>query len=63
LAAKKNSIPLPLVPEKYGLRLPPERHLLIKQNIAIVPKVQVASYLSVRYFFNIDGIETICNGN
>ena len=39
LAAKKNAIPLPIVQEKYGLRLPPERHLLIKQNISIVPKV------------------------
>ena len=42
LAAKKNAIPLPLVQEKYGLRLPPERHLLIKQNISIVPKVKAS---------------------
>ncbi|KAJ3259973.1 Transcription initiation factor TFIID subunit 9B [Boothiomyces macroporosus] len=35
---KKNSIPLPLVPEKLGLRLPPERHCLIRNNISINPK-------------------------
>lgn len=39
LATRKNNIPLPLVPEKFGLRLPPERHCLIKPNIMIVPKV------------------------
>lgn len=39
LAAKKNSIPLPLVEDKVGFRLPPERHLLTKQNISLVPKV------------------------
>ena len=39
LAAKKNAIPLPLVPEKFGLRLPPERHCIIKQNITVLPKV------------------------
>ncbi len=39
LAQKKNSIPLPLVPEKFGIRLPPERHCLIKPNISIIPKV------------------------
>lgn len=38
LAKKKNSIPLPLVTEKFGLRLPPERHCLIKRNISIIPK-------------------------
>ena len=39
LAVKKNEIALPLVPEKFGLRLPPERHCIIKQNIRIEPKV------------------------
>jgi transcription initiation factor TFIID subunit 9B len=38
LAEKKNMIALPLVPEKFGLRLPPERHCLLKPNITIVPK-------------------------
>ncbi|KAI8897930.1 transcription initiation factor IID, 31kD subunit-domain-containing protein [Globomyces pollinis-pini] len=42
LAAKKNSIPLPLVPEKFGLRLPPERHCLIRQNISINPRKRTA---------------------
>jgi transcription initiation factor TFIID subunit 9B len=44
LATKKNNIPLPLVPEKFGLRLPPERHCLIKQNISIVPKKRSGDY-------------------
>ncbi|KAI8923335.1 transcription initiation factor IID, 31kD subunit-domain-containing protein [Entophlyctis helioformis] len=39
LAEKKNSIPLPLIPEKFGLRLPPERNTLLKPNFQIVPKV------------------------
>ncbi|KAJ3272631.1 Transcription initiation factor TFIID subunit 9B [Terramyces sp. JEL0728] len=42
LAQKKNSIPLPLVPEKLGLRLPPERHCLIRNNISINPKKRVS---------------------
>lgn len=49
LAEKKNSIPLPLVPEKFGLRLPPERHLLIKPNINVVSrKQQSAQYYPVQ---------------
>ncbi|EGF79699.1 hypothetical protein BATDEDRAFT_7075, partial [Batrachochytrium dendrobatidis JAM81] len=39
LAEKKNCIPLPLIPEKFGLRLPPERNTLTKANFQIVPKV------------------------
>nr|KAJ3419360.1 hypothetical protein HK105_007047 [Polyrhizophydium stewartii] len=39
LAERKNSIPLPLVPDKFGMRLPPERNTLIKQNFQIVPKL------------------------
>lgn len=35
LALKKNRIPLPLVGEKFGIRLPPERHLLNKQNFVV----------------------------
>jgi transcription initiation factor TFIID subunit 9B len=38
LAEKKNQLALPLVPEKFGLRLPPERHCLLRQNISIVPR-------------------------
>ncbi|KAH6584971.1 hypothetical protein BASA60_000753 [Batrachochytrium salamandrivorans] len=38
LAEKKNSIPLPLIPEKFGLRLPPERNTLTKANFQIIPK-------------------------
>lgn len=33
LAAKKNSLPLPLIPEEEGvLRLPPEKHCLVSAN-------------------------------
>lgn len=32
LAAKRNRVPLPITGEKFGLRLPPERHLLIRNN-------------------------------
>ena len=39
LAQKKTRIPLPLVGEKYGLRLPPEKYLLTHQNFIIEPKV------------------------
>ncbi|KAJ3289560.1 Transcription initiation factor TFIID subunit 9 [Borealophlyctis nickersoniae] len=38
IAEKKNSIPLPLIQERYGLRLPPERHLLTNTNFQIIPQ-------------------------
>ncbi|KAJ3023479.1 Transcription initiation factor TFIID subunit 9B [Thoreauomyces humboldtii] len=38
LAAKKNAAPLPLIPEKYGVRLPPERHTLTGTNFQIAVK-------------------------
>ena len=38
IAQQKNSIPLPLITEKFGLRLPPERNTLTRQNFAIVPQ-------------------------
>ena len=38
LAAKKNSMPLPQVPEKFGLRLPTEKHTLLAPNLSIAPK-------------------------
>ncbi|KAI8907891.1 transcription initiation factor IID, 31kD subunit-domain-containing protein, partial [Gorgonomyces haynaldii] len=40
VATKKNRVPLPLVGEKYGLRLPPERHLLTRQNFTVDPVLQ-----------------------
>ncbi|KAI8816852.1 transcription initiation factor IID, 31kD subunit-domain-containing protein [Fimicolochytrium jonesii] len=36
MAAKRNAIPLPLIPEKYGVRLPPERHTLTGTNFQVV---------------------------
>ena len=40
LAERKNALPLPHVPEKYGLRLPVERHTLTAPNLEIVPQVR-----------------------
>ncbi|OZJ04634.1 hypothetical protein BZG36_02029 [Bifiguratus adelaidae] len=39
LADEKNKQPLPLIPEKYGIRLPPERHTLTAINYQILPEV------------------------
>ncbi|KAJ3161762.1 Transcription initiation factor TFIID subunit 9B [Geranomyces michiganensis] len=38
VAVKKNSVPLPLIPEKFGVRLPPERHTLTSTNFQIAVK-------------------------
>ncbi|RKP08469.1 transcription initiation factor TAFII31 [Thamnocephalis sphaerospora] len=38
LAAEKNSAPLPLIPERYGIRLPPEQYCLTGANYQIVPE-------------------------
>ncbi|KAJ3143632.1 Transcription initiation factor TFIID subunit 9B [Geranomyces variabilis] len=38
VAVKKNSVPLPLIPEKFGVRLPPERHTLTSTNFQISVK-------------------------
>lgn len=37
LAQEKNKSPLPLIPEKYGIRLPAEKHCLTGINFSIVP--------------------------
>ncbi|KAG2224164.1 hypothetical protein INT45_000179 [Circinella minor] len=37
LAEEKNKTPLPLIPEKYGVRLPAEKHCLTGLNFSIVP--------------------------
>ncbi|KAL1926746.1 hypothetical protein VTP01DRAFT_5392 [Rhizomucor pusillus] len=37
LAHEKNKVPLPLIPEKYGIRLPAEKHCLTGLNFAIIP--------------------------
>ncbi|KAJ1907517.1 Transcription initiation factor TFIID subunit 9, partial [Coemansia sp. IMI 209127] len=38
LAEERNKHPLPLIPEKYGVRLPPEKHTLTGVNFHIVPE-------------------------
>ncbi|KAI7870657.1 transcription initiation factor IID, 31kD subunit-domain-containing protein [Spinellus fusiger] len=37
LAQEKNKTPLPLIPEKYGIRLPAEKHCLTGLHFSIVP--------------------------
>ncbi|KAI9486537.1 MAG: transcription initiation factor IID, 31kD subunit-domain-containing protein [Benjaminiella poitrasii] len=37
LAEEKNKQPLPLIPEKYGIRLPADKHCLTGINFSIVP--------------------------
>lgn len=37
LAQEKNKTPLPLIPEKYGIRLPADKHCLTGINFSIVP--------------------------
>ncbi|KAI9101754.1 transcription initiation factor IID, 31kD subunit-domain-containing protein [Phlyctochytrium arcticum] len=39
LAAKRNTVPLPIIPEKFGVRLPPERHTLTGTNFQIAINV------------------------
>ncbi|OLY79365.1 Transcription initiation factor TFIID subunit 9 [Smittium mucronatum] len=38
LAESCNKVPLPLIPERYGVRLPPEKHSLVGINFQIVPE-------------------------
>jgi transcription initiation factor TFIID subunit 9B len=41
LAQEKNKQPLPLIPEKYGIRLPADKHCLTGINFSIVPDVSI----------------------
>lgn len=41
LAEEKNKVPLPLIPEKYGIRLPHERHCLTAVNFQLIPEVSL----------------------
>jgi len=38
IAARRNKLPLPIIQEKYGVRLPPERHCLTAVNYQVVPQ-------------------------
>ncbi|KAI9310751.1 transcription initiation factor IID, 31kD subunit-domain-containing protein [Dichotomocladium elegans] len=53
LAEEKNKIPLPLIPEKYGIRLPAEKHCLTGINFSIVPDNTSSSSL-----FSPEGADT-----
>ncbi|XP_064394746.1 transcription initiation factor TFIID subunit 9-like [Halichondria panicea] len=43
VARKKNSTPLPLIPEKFGPRLPPERYCLTANNYKLKEKQKAPS--------------------
>lgn len=43
-AEKINAQPLPLIPEKYGLRIPPERVALTGSNFKVIPLVNPFSF-------------------
>ena len=47
IAEARNAIPLPLVPERYGLRLPPERSALTGINFQIIPKVCMSDFIAI----------------
>ncbi|ORX80131.1 TFIID-31kDa-domain-containing protein [Anaeromyces robustus] len=53
IAARRNKLPLPIIQEKYGVRLPPERHCLTAINYQVVPQVSTFSlFLFFIIFFN-----------
>ncbi|KAF9172956.1 Transcription initiation factor TFIID subunit 9 [Mortierella sp. AD011] len=39
LAEEKNKVPLPIIQEKYGIRLPHERHCLTAVNFQLIPEL------------------------
>ena len=43
IARKKNSSVLPLIPEKFGPRLPPERYCLTANNYKILERKKTVS--------------------
>ena len=63
LAQKKNSIPLPQIPEKFGLRLPAERLTLTAPQVKIIKKsnstVQELENSINQNTFAISGMPTI----
>ncbi|KAL7751646.1 Transcription initiation factor TFIID subunit 9 [Sorochytrium milnesiophthora] len=38
LAAEKNAVPMPMISDKYGVRLPPEQYCLTAVNYSAIPK-------------------------
>ncbi|KAF9145062.1 Transcription initiation factor TFIID subunit 9 [Mortierella sp. GBA39] len=47
LAEEKNRVPLPLIPEKYGIRLPHERHCLTAVNFQLIPELPPPTHKDV----------------
>lgn len=48
IADKKNAMPLPQVPEKFGLRLPVERHTLTAPSVTLNPVQVMHAQLMIR---------------
>ncbi|XP_065840782.1 transcription initiation factor TFIID subunit 9B-like [Oscarella lobularis] len=46
IAREKNSQKLPIIPEKFGLRLPPDRHCLLAPNHKIKPRKKAKPQLA-----------------
>ena len=46
LAEKKNSVPLPQIPEKFGLRLPAERLTITAPQVKIIKKLKSSATAS-----------------
>ncbi|OMJ09009.1 Transcription initiation factor TFIID subunit 9 [Smittium culicis] len=51
LAETCNKVPLPLIPERYGVRLPPEKHSLVGINFQIVPEGFLSFFLPYSNLF------------
>ena len=47
IARQKNSTPLPLIPEKFGPQLPPERYCLTANNYRIKDRKKTVRYIHV----------------
>ena len=44
VARKKNGMPLPPIPEKFGPRLPPERYCLTANNYRVMERQKKVCY-------------------
>ena len=50
IARQKNSTPLPLIPEKFGPQLPPERYCLTANNYRIKDRKKTVRYIHVHVY-------------
>ena len=52
IARQKNSTPLPLIPEKFGPQLPPERYCLTANNYRIKDRKKTVRYIHVYVYLH-----------